>query len=143
MDPVSVIEIALAAGASAGIKTTASTAVADAYQGLKEGVQHLFAGKPRAEMVLAAHEESPPTWKAPLIAELEAAGVDDELLAAAHALLHMIDPSGSRHGKYTIYIQDSRNIQIGDGTTQYNCKNRRKNTSGAGEGCGMSNDTTG
>jgi hypothetical protein len=91
MGPVSLIEIALASGAAAGVKDTASLAVKDAYEGLKAKVQSLFAGHQRAEVILAEHEVAPETWKAPLISVLADAGVDDEMVAAAQVLMRLID----------------------------------------------------
>jgi hypothetical protein len=42
MDPVTLIEVALTAGAAAGVKDTASSAVRDAYEGLKAKVKGLL-----------------------------------------------------------------------------------------------------
>ena len=120
MDPASLIEIALASGASAGLKATASSAVTDAYEGLKAKVKSLFAGHQRAQLVLAEHEVSPETWKAPLISELSAAGVEDDLVAAAQTLMRLIDAASSRGRKYVVDVQNSHNVQIGDGNTQHN-----------------------
>lgn len=120
MDPASLIEVALASGAAAGVKGAASSAVGDAYEGLKTKVRSLFAGRQRAELVLAEHEAAPETWKAPLIAELTETGVDDDLVAAAKALMRLIDAEGSRTGKYNVDIRGSHGVQIGDGNVQTN-----------------------
>jgi hypothetical protein len=120
MDPVSLIEVALASGAVAGVRDTASSAVKDAYEGLKAMVKARFAGHPRAELVLAEHEAAPETWKEPLTSELTRVGVDSELVTAAKALMQLIDHAGSRAGKYDVDIQGGQGVQIGDHNTQHN-----------------------
>jgi hypothetical protein len=120
MDPASLIELALVAGAAAGAKDTASAAVKDAYAGLKAIVKSRFAGRPRAELVLAEHEAAPQTAKESLIAELTNVGVDAELLTAAKSLMQLIDPAGSQAGKYDVDMKDAQGVQIGDHNTQHN-----------------------
>ena len=120
MDPVSLVEIALTAGAAAGIKDTASAAVTDAYTGLKAIVKRRFAGRPAAELVLANHETDPETWKGSLASELAAVGVDDELVAASQALMRLVDEAGSQAGKYTVDIQGGQGVQVGDYNIQHN-----------------------
>src|SRR5215471_12817493 len=94
MDPVTLIVMALAAGAALGVKDTASAAVKDAYEGLKALVKKRFAGRGDGELVLARYQEAPQTWEGPLAAELTAAGAgaDGELVDAAQALLSLVDP---------------------------------------------------
>ena len=120
VDPVSLVEVALTAGAAAGVKDVASVAVTDAYAGLKAKVKQRFAGRPAAELVLAEHEADPRAWKGPLAAELATTGVDDEMVAAAQALMTLIDEAGSQTGKYAVTVQDSQGVQIGDHNTQTN-----------------------
>jgi hypothetical protein len=83
-------------------------------------VKGLFAGRQRAEMVLAEHEVAPKTWKEPLLAELTKVGVDDDLVATAQALMRLIDAEGSRAGKYNVDARGSQGVQVGDGNTQHN-----------------------
>jgi hypothetical protein len=122
MDPITLIVTALAAGAALGIKDSASSAVADAYAGLKSLVQKRLASRPDAVLVLARHEEAPETWQRPLIAELDSAGVagDPDLVAAAQALMRLLDDSGTRTGKYTVDVRGAQGVQIGDHGTQHN-----------------------
>lgn len=120
MDPVSLIEVALASGAVAGVKDTASSAVKDAYEGLKTMVKARFAGHPRAEVVFAEHEAAPETWKEPLTSELITAGVDAEMVAAAQALMQLIDDAGSQAGKYKVDVRGGQGVQIGDHNVQHN-----------------------
>jgi hypothetical protein len=92
MDPITLIVGALAAGAALGISDTASSAIKDAYAGLKALVRKRLGGRPDAELVLAKHEQAPETWRAPLMAELDEAGTghDADLVAAAEALMRLV-----------------------------------------------------
>jgi hypothetical protein len=109
MDPVTLIVTALAAGAALGLKDTASSAVKDAYNGLKALVRKRLAGRQDAELVLARYEEAPQTWQTPLTAELDQAGAgrDDDLVAAAQALMTLVDEAGAHAGKYAVDVRGS------------------------------------
>jgi hypothetical protein len=120
MDPVTLVEGALKAGALLGIKNTASQVVSDGYLALKTKVKALFAGNAKAELVLAEHETAPQTWAQPLMAELATTGVDEELVAAAQALMNLIDPMGSQAGKYNVDNSTMRDSQLGDNNDQHN-----------------------
>lgn len=54
--------------------------------------------------------------------ELTAAGAanDAELIAAAKALMELIDQAGAKSGKYNVTINDSKGVQVGDGNVQFN-----------------------
>lgn len=96
MEPITTtILTALAAGAAAAGKDTASTAIKDAYQGLKALIQRRFAGKPHADVVLTEHEKEPDTWKKPMekvLTESEA-DKDEEIVLRAQELLKLLtDP---------------------------------------------------
>ncbi len=122
MDPVTLIVTALGAGAGSALQDGASEAVKDAYARLKALVKKRFAGRPKAELVLAEHESAPQTWDKPLAAELSAAGADGDrdLVAVAQALMRLVDEAGSRSGKYVVTVQDSQGVQVGDRNTQTN-----------------------
>jgi hypothetical protein len=122
MDPVTLIVTALAAGAATVLQEGTAQAVKDAYARLKALVEKRFTGRPKAELVLAEHEAAPQTWQAPLAAELSAAGADadDDLVAAAQALMRLVDEAGSRSGKYAVTVRDSQGVQVGDHNTQTN-----------------------
>jgi hypothetical protein len=122
MDPITLIVTALAAGAALGVKDSASSAVKDAYAGLKALVRKRLAGRPDAEVVLARHEQAPETWKAPLMSELDEAGADHDrdLAAAAQALMNLVDEAGARAGKYTVDVRGAQGVQIGDHARQNN-----------------------
>jgi hypothetical protein len=122
MDPVTLIVTALAAGAASALQDGAAQAVKDAYARLKGLVKRRFAARPKGELVLAEHEVAPQTWQAPLAAELSAAGAesDADLVAAAQALMSLVDEAGSRSGKYAVTVSDSQGVQVGDHNTQTN-----------------------
>lgn len=82
MDPVSLIEAALVAGAAASAKDTTSQAVKDAYSSLKMGVSRLLASKPKALITLDDHQADPETYAKPLKKELAEAHVGPEQRAA-------------------------------------------------------------
>lgn len=122
MDPITLIVTALAAGAALGLKDTASSAVKDAYAGLKALVKKKLVGRPDAEVVLTRHEQVPETWRAPLMAELDDAGLghDSDLVAAAQALMKLVDEAGAQAGKYTVDVRGAQGVQIGDRNRQDN-----------------------
>lgn len=123
MDPITLIVTALAAGAVSGVTESASSAVKDAYASLKALVRRRLAGQPDAELVLARHEQAPETWQAPLAAALGDAGADRDadLVAAAQALLHLVDAAGA--GKYAVDVRGAQGVQIGDQGRQDNVFN--------------------
>lgn len=120
MDPITLIVTALAAGAALGVTDSASSAVKDAYAGLAALVKRRLGGRPEAALVLARHENTPGTWRAPLIAELAEAGADHDpdLVAAAQALMNLVDRAGARAGKYTVDVRGAQGVQIGDHNSQ-------------------------
>ena len=122
MDPVTLIVTALAAGAASALQDGASTAVKDAFARLQTLVKKRFAGHPKGELVLAEHEAAPQVWQAPLATELSAAGAEEDadLVAAAQALMCLVDEAGSRSGKYVVTVRDSQGVQVGDRNTQTN-----------------------
>jgi len=125
MDPITLIVTALAAGAALGITDATSSAVKDAYAGLKKLVTKRLADRPDTELVLTRHQEAPETWRAPLMAELDQAGAahDASLVAAAEALMRLIDEAGARAGKYTVDVRGAKGVQIGDHNRQDNVFN--------------------
>jgi hypothetical protein len=120
VDPVTLVQVALAAGAGAGIKDTTSLAIKDAYEGLKAKVKGRFAGQSDAELILANHAADPDAWQQPLSDHLAAVGVDAETVAAAQSLMALIDATGTRAGKYAVDVRDSQGVQIGDQNAQHN-----------------------
>jgi hypothetical protein len=97
VDPVTLIIAALVAGASAGLQDTASTAIKDAYSGLKSLIRSRFGRHGQdIDQELTAVDKKPNTDPAPLAAKLQSIdpGHDEELLRAATALLQQADPDG-------------------------------------------------
>lgn len=122
MDPVTLIVTALAAGAASALQAGTAAAVKNAYSQLRALVKKRLAGRSDGELVLTRHETTPKAWEAPLVAELSAAGAegDAELVAAAQALMNLVDEAGSRSGKYAVTVRDSQGVQVGDRNTQTN-----------------------
>ncbi len=76
VDPVSLIVSALVVGATASTKEVSSTAIKDAYNGLKELIKRKLSGHSKAEETLADHEEGPETYEKPLKKVLTQTGAD-------------------------------------------------------------------
>jgi len=108
MDPVTLIVTALVAGAAAGLKDAASSAIKDAYNGLKGLVRRKLADHPDGELVLDRHGQDPQVWEKPLAQELTAAGAGDDpaLVSAAQALMQLVDAAGSAAGMYQVSASD-------------------------------------
>jgi hypothetical protein len=125
MDPVTLIVTALAAGAASALQDATSSGIKDAYARLKALVRKRFAGHGDAAFVLARHEADPKVWEAPLSAELSSAGAggDSDLIAAAQAVMNLIDTQGSRAGKYAVNVRASQGVQVGDHNVQHNTFN--------------------
>lgn len=125
MDPITLILTALAAGAASGLQDSASSAVKSAYAGLKALVKKHLSGRPAGEVALAEYEAAPEVWEPPLTAQLKAAGAgrDAELVAAAQALMRLVDEAGSRAGKYAVDVHGSQGVQVGDSNIQHNAFN--------------------
>jgi hypothetical protein len=126
MDPITLIVAALAAGAVSGaldtVKDGAKAGITAAYAKVRGLVHKRVAGNPGAELTLAEYEADPKTWEAPLTAKLKQVGAADDadLVAAAKALMELVDQAGARAGKYNVTIKDSKGVQVGDGNIQVN-----------------------
>ena len=123
MDPVTVIITALAAGATAAAKDTASQAIKDTYTGLKSIIQKHFSGKPETEVILQHHETDPDTWKKPLAKSLAETGAseDPNIVEVAQRLLQLVHPEQHAQGKFNVQITGTvQGQQVGDYGTQSN-----------------------
>jgi hypothetical protein len=126
MDPVTLIVTALATGASAGtieaLKDDVRDAVKRTYGKLRGLAKKRIAGRPDGELALERHESAPQRWESVLAGELTEAGAasDADLVAAAKALMELVDEAGARTGKYNVTITDSKGVQVGDGNIQVN-----------------------
>jgi hypothetical protein len=122
MDPITLIAMAVAAGAAPEVQGGASPAVQSANSRLRALVARRFAGRPTAELVMEEYDADPAVWEKPLAASLSAVGAGDDadLVDAAKALLSLVDRAGARAGKYAVTIQNSRGVQVGDHNSQTN-----------------------
>jgi hypothetical protein len=122
MDPITLIVTALRAGAASVTSDVASSALRDAYTTQRDLLSTRFAGRPDGELVLSKYEGAPATWPAPLAAELARIGADRDadLVAAARAVMSLVDPAGAHAGKYTVELPNTHDIQIGDANGQDN-----------------------
>lgn len=132
IESVELVVTALAAGAAAGAKETASTAVKDAYLGVKSlAVRALRRAEPvpaevvemvEADAVAPPEDDSGTAGRRELTAALTAAdaGSDEELVEAALKVLELTDPDGTRAGKYRVLMHGNKGVQVGDHNTQTN-----------------------
>jgi hypothetical protein len=126
MDPITLIITALAAGASAGaldaVKDDVKEAVKKAYAKLRGLARGRVAVRPDGALALDRYETAPETWKPVLTSELTEAGAagDNDLVAAAKALMELVDQAGAKAGKYNVTITGGQGVQVGDGNTQSN-----------------------
>lgn len=90
MDPVTLIVSALAAGAAAGLKPTATQAIKDAYAGLKALVQRKYGSPPSLEALEKKPDSEPKRSSATEDLMDAGAGQDAELLERAKALLDAV-----------------------------------------------------
>lgn len=129
MDPITLIVAALAAGASAGVidalKDDAKDTAKSAYAKLRGLAKKRVAGRPHGELALAEYESAPQKWEGLLAVELTESGAanDSGLVAAAKALMDLIDQAGAKSGKYNVTIKDSKGVQVGDQGFQINTFN--------------------
>jgi hypothetical protein len=114
MDPIALITTALAAGAGAAVKDEAPAEVKGLYEALWAEIKHRLSSRTDAEVVLDGHLAAPEVW-AWLSSELAAMGVSDDLVAAAQALMRMVDAEGSQASKYDV---DAHGDEGGDNNIQ-------------------------
>jgi hypothetical protein len=124
MEPITLILTAIAAGASAAALDEVKDEVKVTYGKLRGLVSKRFreAGIPNAEAILAEYEADPGSYTGPLAKKLDAAcaGTDNDLVAAANALLDLVEQQGGKSGKYTLTVTGSKGVMVGDGNTQTN-----------------------
>lgn len=115
---VEIITAALTAGATAGVTATASTAIQDAYTGLRDLLRRRLSGHATGERAL----DTPPTevqgWQDRLGEALTEVGADrdDEVLALARRLLTLTD--AERLSGVGVDARGAQDVQIGDGTVR-------------------------
>ncbi|GGM73016.1 RIP homotypic interaction motif-containing protein [Dactylosporangium sucinum] len=106
------------AGAASGTSQVASSAIGDAYAGLRDALRRRLDGSTAVHQFDAEPTDDPQVWQARLGADLGACGADrdDQILAAARRVLALADPAGAQAGKYTVTVEHSSGVQVGDGT---------------------------
>jgi hypothetical protein len=126
MEPVTLILTALAAGVTTGaldaLKDDVKEKVKAAYARLRGLAEKRVSGRPHGELALAEYESAPQKWEGLLAAELTEAGAahDEDLVAAAKALMELVDQPGVRSGKYNVTMKDPKGVQVGDSNVQVN-----------------------
>jgi hypothetical protein len=124
MSAVELITAALAAGAGAGLKDSASTAVRDAYAGLRDLLRRRVGDHDeQAVQALEADETEPGVWQARIGEALTTSGAadDEQVLAAARRLLAVADPALA--AKYQVDVREAKGVQVGDHNSQTNTFN--------------------
>ncbi|MGW7596929.1 hypothetical protein [Streptomyces antimycoticus] len=121
---------ALSAGAAAGLTDTASSAVREAYAGLRESVRLRLAARGEGGVLEAgesgeAGEVGSDAWRDRLRELLVAVGIDsdEEILAAARSLLRDIGLAEPRDGAGFVDARQAKGVQIGDHNMQTNTFN--------------------
>jgi hypothetical protein len=119
MDPITLIVTALVGGASSALQDAASSAVKDAYTGLKSLLRRKLGRNSETEELFERNEREPGALENELKERLAAKGADqdDEIVKAAQELMKRIDPEGARAGKYNIQISGGKGFAIGDHQT--------------------------
>jgi hypothetical protein len=132
IESAELVVAALAAGAAAGVRESASTAVKDAYSGVKtlalrvlrraEAVPPAVLEAVETDAITSSDDERGIARRRELAAALTAAdaGANDDLMAAASKVLELVDPAGSQAGKYQVFAPGAKGIQVGDHNTQTN-----------------------
>ncbi|MGX1676484.1 hypothetical protein [Streptomyces sp. NPDC055400] len=132
MNGVELVVAALSAGAAAGLTDTASSAVRDAYAGLREsvrlrlaargdvGARVLEAGENGAQDVVGSE-----VWREQLRELLVAADMasDEDIVAAARSLLRDLGLDEPQDGAGAVDARHAQGVQIGDHNTQTNTFN--------------------
>jgi tetratricopeptide (TPR) repeat protein len=122
MELVTLIATALTAGVTSVVPAGVERAVEDAYATLRTRVKTLFANRPSGQDVLARHGDTPQAAEKALATELYAAGAEDDadLVAAAKAVMSLLDQAEEWSGKYAVTVRESKGVQIGDHNVQSN-----------------------
>jgi len=110
MDPISLILAALGAGALAGTKDTAATAVKDAYQSLKTLMKKRFEGDVLGQAMVDAQREEIKQAEGLLKDKITKAGADKdaEIIQAAQELLNQVK---EQPGGQQIITQNISNVK--------------------------------
>lgn len=117
MDPISMIVSALVAGAAASAEKTASQAVKDAYDGLKQLIKAKFKNDSHSHAALSTLEREPaearPALEKALRAEVSVDEQDDAVKAAARLLQLLPEARGSQ-AKFSLHTNTAQGVVQGD-----------------------------
>src|SRR6266568_897943 len=104
VEAVKLVITALTAGAAAGLKDNATSAVKDSYAALVNLVRRRLSKRTAEEDAtdLEQYTVDPDSQRDALIEALVAAdaGHDQALIAAAESVMTLVDPYGAQQGKY-------------------------------------------
>lgn len=118
MDPISIVITALISGLTAGVSDTAKSYVKDSYESLKQALVKHLKGKTKAINAIGKLENSPKSKQAKdnLDSELRhrKVEIDKNLFELAFQVLRLTDPEGAKSGKYSITIENSEGVIVGD-----------------------------
>jgi hypothetical protein len=120
---VDVVLTALTAGAAAGLKDTATSAVKDSYTALRTLTSKILkTGRASGTETGTTVEHlvaEPAEHRQALIEILSAAGPAEvaELAEAAKAVLNALGSGNPIVGKFTVYADNAKGIVVGDHTT--------------------------
>jgi len=122
VDRVTLIAAALVGGAAAGAHGAAGAAVRDAYDALRALIRSRLSAHPDGVAVLEARQVATEAWQAELIRVIDDAGLDadDDTIDAAQRVMELLDPSGSRAGRYRVDARGAQGLQVGDRDVQHN-----------------------
>ncbi|MEU2032162.1 hypothetical protein [Nocardia amamiensis] len=111
MDPATVVAVAVAAGATAGVTDAAEQAVVDAYQSVRRLITHRYRS---VDVAVVESRPDVPSRRLVLAEELAQAGAgdDQELLTAARYLLQVVQEQAPRTAE-TVGVRLTR-VRAGD-----------------------------
>lgn len=98
VDPLTIVVAAIALGAQEGVRETVADAVKDAYAGLKRLITDRYRG---VDPTPLENKPESPSKRASLEEDLKDAGADsdDELLAAARAVIEAVEADNPKAGE--------------------------------------------
>jgi outer membrane protein assembly factor BamB len=118
MDPVTLVVSAMIAGLTAGLTDTAKTATKDLYDALKARLMKKTEMNEDAQDAIAKIEKQPDSKARQELLKEELGKLsldnDEELIKLAKSLLEVLKETEGKSGKYTVDIQNSQGIVVGD-----------------------------
>ena len=121
MAEVELVVDALIAGAAAGIASTTTSAVQDAYAGFRDAVRRHLLARGRGEESVLAEDPADEGWRGRLRAVLLAsdiAGQQPDLVVSARSLLELLGGSGNAAPHYD--LREAKGVIVGDHSLQIN-----------------------